>query len=90
MSIVQQLTTSLDDAVNYQEFLKLLDKAKNISISDEFSHDTSSPHLMNAMREQIHGRINALGHQDREVVERLRSQVKQSNADIGRVFNRFA
>ena len=60
LSIVQQLTTSLDDAVNYYEFLKLLDRAKAMSISEDVSQDGAGPHLINAMREQIHARIGQL------------------------------
>ena len=49
LSIVQQITTSLDDAVNYQEFLKLFDRAR--LMSEDMSQDGTGPHLINAMRE---------------------------------------
>ena len=57
LAIVQQLTTSLDDAVNYSEFLKLLDRARHLTISEDASQDTAGPHLINAMREQVLARI---------------------------------
>ena len=94
LSIVQQLTTSLDDAVNYYEFLKLLDRAKAMSISEDVSQDGAGPHLINAMREQIHGRIGQLSQQDREVVERLRHMVRNAvngqGVDLTQVFMKFA
>lgn len=34
LNIVQQLTTSLDDAVNYEDFLRLIDRAKMFSDGD--------------------------------------------------------
>jgi len=71
LNIVQQLTTSLDDAVNYEEFLRLLDKARMYSDGDA-SQDGAGPHLVGAMREQIRQRIAGLSQRDREIVERLR------------------
>lgn len=56
LHIVQQLTTSLDDAVNYEDFLRLLDKARMYTDGD-VSQDGAGPHLVNAMREQIRQRI---------------------------------
>ena len=50
LSIVQQITTSLDDAVNYQEFLRLFDRARLMS-EEGMSQDGTGPHLINAMRE---------------------------------------
>lgn len=47
MNIVQSFVSSLETAVNYHEFLKLLDRAK----SDSFNQDEAGPHLINAMRE---------------------------------------
>lgn len=89
LAIVQQLTTTLDDAVNYQEFLKLLDRSRTINLSEDQSLETGS-HLVGAMREQIHGKIMNLSHQDREVVDRLRAIIKQTQGDLGRTFSRFA
>lgn len=56
LSIVQQYTTSLDTSVNYFEFLKVLDKAQ--MYMNDYSQDDAGPHLINAMREQIHARIS--------------------------------
>lgn len=50
LAIVQQLTTTLDDAVNYHEFLKLLDRSRTINLSEDQSLETGS-HLIGAMRE---------------------------------------
>ena len=77
LSIVQQYTTSLDTAVNYQDFLKVLDKTQ-LYLND-YSQDEAGPHLINAMREQIHARISQLSNYDREIIERLRKVANQAN-----------
>lgn len=75
LNIVQQLTTSLDDAVNYEDFLRLIDKARFYSDGDT-SQDGAGPHLVNAMRDQIRQRILSMSQQDRETIERLRAMTK--------------
>ena len=47
MNIVQSFVSTLETAVNYHEFLKLMDRAK----VDGFNQDEAGPHLINAMRE---------------------------------------
>lgn len=89
LAIVQQLTTTLDDAVNYHEFLKLLDRSRTINLSEDQSVETGS-HLVGAMREQVRDKILSLGGNDREVVDRLRAIIKQTTGDLGRTFSRFA
>lgn len=49
-----------------------------MSISEDVSQDGAGPHLINAMREQIHSRIAQLSQQDREVVERLRQMARNA------------
>ena len=87
------MTTTLDDAVNYEEFLRLLDKARMYSDGDA-SQDGTGPHLVGAMREQIRQRIAGLSQKDREIVERLRSTAKtatqQQGIDLATVFSKFA
>jgi len=63
MSILQQYTTSLDNAVNYVEFLKMLERAGQSS--GPLDSQDAGPHLVNAMREQIYRRINEMSTRDR-------------------------
>ena len=92
LSIVQQYTTSLDTAVNYQEFLKVLDKTQ-LYLND-YSQDEAGPHLINAMREQIHGRISQMSNYDRDIIEKLRKIASNANReqglDLGIVFQKIA
>lgn len=74
MSIVQSFVATLETAVNYFEFLKMLDRTK----ADSFSQDEAGPHLINAMRDQIHARIQSMSHHDREVIEKLRKISKNA------------
>ena len=56
--------------------------------------DEAGPHLVNAMREQIHSRISQLSNYDREIIEKLRKIANQSNRenglDLGIVFQKLA
>jgi hypothetical protein len=47
MNVIQSFVSSLETVVNYNEFLKALDRAK----IDDFNQDEAGPHLINAMRE---------------------------------------
>lgn len=60
--------------------------------SGEFSNqDDAGPHLINAMREQVHNRIANMPAQDREVIERLRKSVRGTREnDMGNVFAKIA
>lgn len=89
MCIVQNFTTNLDTVVNYEEFLKLLEK---VGYQGDFSsQDDAGPHLINAMREQIHQRISNMPSQDRDCLERLRKAARSSNQnDMANVFAKIA
>ena len=60
--------------------------------SGDFSNqDDAGPHLINAMREQVHNRIANMPAQDREVIERLRKSVRGTREnDMGNVFAKIA
>jgi hypothetical protein len=48
--------------VAYGQFIAALGKGQ----------DDESPHVINAMRDQVRAKINSLNNQDRNVVEKLR------------------
>jgi hypothetical protein len=81
LAIVQQYTTSLDTVVNYQDFLKVLERV-HLYLGD-FGQDEAGPHLINAMREQVHARISQLSNYDRDIIDRLRKIAAQSNREHG-------
>ena len=93
MSIVQQYTTSLDTAVNYLEFLQIIQKA-DIYGEGDYNQDGATPHLIDAMRGQIQDRISQLSIQDRDTIEKLRKYSRQANdeqgIDLSIIFNKLA
>ena len=67
--------------MNYLDFLKVIDKAS--VVLGDFSQDEAGPHIINAMREQVHGRISQMSNYDRDIIEKLRKIAAQANREQG-------
>ena len=85
MSMVQQFATG--DEVNYTFFLK------SAGGDGRAGQDEASPHIINAMKEQVRNKINSLNEQDRSTIDKLRKtsvELMSQGLDIATVFQKFA
>ena len=55
MTVLSSYATPMESNINYEEFLKILNRAGNMMGGD--NQDEAGPHLINALRDQIHNRI---------------------------------
>jgi hypothetical protein len=69
MNVVSAYATSGESNVNYEEFLKILNRAGNMMGENQ---DEAGPHLINALRDQIHNRIAQMNQRDRDITTKLR------------------
>lgn len=83
MNVIQAFASGSD--VNYEDFLKAVKNAGAVY------QDDASPHIINAMREQVHQRINSMSAHERTTVDKLRRIAQNSSvSDIQGIFAKFA
>ena len=92
MLVTSAFVTGAETQINYVNFLQTLAKVGATSIGD-FNQDDAGPHLINAMREQVHQRISQMNQHDRDIMEKLRktsTQAANNGVDLTQIFNKFA
>lgn len=91
MVVTSAFVSGAETTINYGHLLQAL--AKVSAGADQFSQDDAGPHLINAMREQVHQRISQMNQHDRGIMEKLRktsTQAANSGTDLTQIFNKFA
>ena len=91
MTVLSSYATPMESNINYEEFLKILNRAGNMMGGD--NQDEAGPHLINALRDQIHNRIAQMNQRDRDTTSKLRDiaqQAVQRGVDLGSVFSKFS
>jgi len=67
MSLVQIYTNNFDNYVNYDDFIRAIDR------SHQFGQDEAGPpNQGNFLRDQVQGKLQQLSQQDRETMDRIR------------------
>ena len=69
MSVVSAYATPNETNVNYEEFMKIVNRAGSMMGENQ---DEAGPHLINALRDQIHNRIAQMNQRDRDTTTKLR------------------
>mgnify|MGYP006090194167 FL=1 len=69
MNVVSAYATPNESSVNYEEFMKIVSRAGSMMGENQ---DEAGPHLINALRDQIHNRIAQMNQRDRDTTTKLR------------------